>query len=258
MTTPATPHPAAPVVKNVALDNLKFVDAEDGSSIAEFTGIASAVGVLDRHNEIIEKGAFDATLKADGPTFVMLYQHDPGKPIGVIHLELDAKGNLVARGEINLDTELGRETHSLMRQGALKSMSIGFNIPEGGAVWDAKAGVLRILAVELWEVSVVTFPANPGATVDSVKHAFGIGPDDAKAGRVLSKANRSKIESAIEALQATLDADTPPKAGEEPDPDASKSSELDGKAPTLDPVELAGVKTLIAEMRAKFSERESA
>lgn len=248
MSIPVT-HPAAPVVKSFALDRIKLDEVADGASTAEFTGIASAVGVLDRHNEVIEKGAFDVTLKADGPTFVMLYQHDPSKPIGVIHLSLDASGNLVAKGEINLETELGREVHSLMKQGALKSMSIGFNIPEGGAVWDAKAGILRILAVELWEVSVVTFPANPGATIDSVKHAFKLGPDAEKAGRVLSAANRSKLEAARDALTAVLEADQP----SDNETDAAK----DVKAPTLDPAELAGVKSFIAEVSAKYSERVS-
>lgn len=252
--TVTTAPPTAPVVKNLAFDDLQLKaveETENGANVAKFTGIASAVGVLDRHHEVIEKGAFDQTLKTDGPTFVMLYQHDPSKPIGVIHLSVDGSGHLIAEGEINLDVPLGRDTHALMKQGALKSMSIGFNIPEGGAVFDAKAGVLRILAVELWEVSVVTFPANPGATIDSVKHAFNLGPDTEKAGKVLSAKNAGLVQAAYDALGALLEAATP-AAGED-DPEAKLV-----QAPTIDPVELAGVKTLIAEMSAKFSERVSA
>jgi len=237
MTTPAL-HPAAPVVKHFPLE-VKAVDAESTATLGVFTGIASAVGVLDRHHEVIEKGAFDADLTENGATRVLLWQHDPGKPIGVIHLSTDQRGDLVAKGEINLETTQGREAYALLKQGAIGAMSIGFNIPDGGAAFDAKAGVLRILAVQTWETSLVTFPANPAAVVDSVKQAFGMPT------RTLSTGEREQIASTITRLQAALDADQP-------------REEKSLQAPNHDPVELAGVKELVALISRELSEGDPA
>lgn len=259
-------HAAAPLPtqgetrqKSFALSSLKLANTDEGEQPGRFTGIASAVGVLDRHGEVIETGAFDQTLAEKGSEFVLLWQHNPSQPIGVINLSTDARGDLVAEGDINLDTQLGREAYALLKQGAIKAMSIGFNIPEGGMKWDEDAKHLRILAVDLWETSLVTFPANPGAVVDGVKadedaldriHAAAHGIlERHKAGRVLSAANRSKLEAAVEACQAVLDADSPPDAGEK--------SASDAIGPPQNGCELAGVKTLIAEMSKTLIERAS-
>lgn len=238
--------------KSFSLDNVKLADVEDGERGGTFTGIASAVGVLDRHGEVIEKGAFDRTLRDLGSEFVLLWQHNPSQPIGVITLSTDTRGDLVAKGDINLDTQLGREAYALLKQGAIKAMSIGFNIPEGGMVWDENAKHLRITAVDLWETSLVTFPANPGAVVNGVKddtdaleriHAdAGAVCERVKAGRVLSAANVSKLEAARDALQAVLDA---AGLGEE-----AKSV----GAPFVDP-EWGGITTLAEEMRASLDRR---
>lgn len=251
------PAPLEHRTKSFELTSVKLANPDEGEADGTFTGIASAVGVLDRHGEVIETGAFDQTLAAKGPTFVLLWQHNPSQPIGVIHLSTDARGDLVAKGEINLDTQLGREAHALLKQGAIGAMSIGFNIPEGGMKWDEDAKHLRILNVDLWETSLVTFPANPGALVDGVKDDADaldrICSDAAaviarvKAGRVLSASNRGKLEAAVEACQAVLDADNPPSGGE-------KSADVVIGAP-LDPVELGGMKALIAEMSTTLETR---
>lgn len=215
MATPQIHH------KTCTLESLKFADDETGV----FTGIASAVGVVDRHNEVIEEGAFSAN-NLD-KSFPLLWQHNPSQPIGVVKFGLNAKGDLVVeRGEINLDTQAGKEAHSLMRQGAVQSMSIGFNIPDGGIQWDDTAKVARISAVKVWEVSLVTFPANPGAVITSVKELADTVRHEVKAGRVLSAANRSKIADAVDALNAVLDADAAEKRA--PVGHADSSPELDG------------------------------
>lgn len=235
--------------KSFTLDHLKL--ATDGEPDGTFTGIASAVGVLDRHGEIIERGAFDTDLATNGGRRVLLWQHNPSQPIGVIDLSTDQRGDLVAKGTINLDTQLGREAYSLLKQGAINAMSIGFNIPEGGVKWDDESKVLRILSVTCWETSLVTFPANPGALVDGVKHDADqldtiLATTDAilarvKAGRVLSAANRSKLEAAIAACQAVLDADTPPVT--------------DSIGPPPAPLEMGELKALITEMGADLDTR---
>lgn len=209
MSNPQQPN-LAPRVKRVEVTNLKASDAEQGV----FTGIASAVGVLDAHNEVIEAGAFDGNDLAK--TYPLLWQHDTRNPVGVVKFAVDARGDLIVeKGEINLDTQQGREAHSLMKQGAITKMSIGFNIPQGALKWDEEANIVRILSVDLWEVSLVTFAANPGADILDVKDAALAEAERLKAGKVLSAANRAKVADAITALQAVLDAaDAEKEAGD--------------------------------------------
>lgn len=226
------------VHKAFTLDALKFDDDEDGV----FTGIASAVGVVDRHNEVIEAGAFQNVDTAK--TFPLLWQHDPRQPIGVVKFGVNQRGDLVVeKGSINLDTQTGREAHSLMRQGAVDSMSIGFNIPQGGIQWDEDAKLARITSIDLWEVSLVTFPANPGAVITSVKELATLAAESVKAGKVLSAANRTKIEDARSALDAVLEADSKEK------------SEHVGH--TIDAHEIGGVKTVLAAWQEAIRTREN-
>jgi len=110
MTAPAattTPLPSTHRSKDFALE-LKSIDQEPVDGIASFSGIASAVGVVDHHNEVIEAGAFDETLATKGTTYPLLWQHRTDQPVGVITLSVDARGDLIGTGSINLDVQLGR------------------------------------------------------------------------------------------------------------------------------------------------------
>lgn len=241
MTQPHT----EPRRKSFELTNIKLAEPAEGEAPSgKFEGIASAVGVLDRHNEIIATGAFDRTLEDKGPTFVLLWQHDPGKPIGVINLSTDARGDLIGEGELNLDTQLGKEAYSLLKQGAVGAMSIGFNIPDGAAAFDQKSGVMHILAVDLWEVSLVTFPANPAAEVTGVKTALDLLVDEVKAGAVLSKKNKGLVTAARDALNDLLAA-----AGD----DAAGEKQTVGPDPAIGPI--LDAKRLIQEMRQTLTQR---
>ena len=91
----------------------------------------------------------------------MLWQHDPAEPIGLwLSLHEDAKGLRVS-GRLNPAVQRAREVEALMREGALDGLSIGFRVvkalPERGG--------RRLLALDLWEISLVTFPLQPGARV---------------------------------------------------------------------------------------------
>jgi HK97 family phage prohead protease len=149
--------------KAVACD-LKAVEA-DGS----FTGYASRFNVVDLGRDLVLPGAFKDSLGRRGARGIkMLFQHDPAEPIGVwLELREDAAG-LYARGRILPEVERGREVLALMRAGALDGLSIGFRTVEGRT--DAKSGVRRLSRVDLWEISVVTFPMLPEARVCAVKN----------------------------------------------------------------------------------------
>jgi len=123
-------------------------------------GYASLFWTRDLNDDVTAAGAFAESLAASGATGVkMLHQHDDAEPIGVWdEIVEDAKG-LFVRGRILRSTPRGRLVAALVEAGALDGLSIGFR-----QVKARQDGRLRVLGrVELWEVSVVTFPMLPGA-----------------------------------------------------------------------------------------------
>jgi hypothetical protein len=158
-TTPTTP---APELKFTALD-LKAVEP-DGS----FSGYASLFNKEDLGHDLILPGAFRDSLAQRGPAGIkLLFQHKPDEPIGIWEqLKEDARG-LYARGRLMLDVARAREVLALMRAGALDGLSIGFRTVAGRR--DAKTGIRRVAKVDLWEISIVTFPLLPEARVAHVK-----------------------------------------------------------------------------------------
>jgi HK97 family phage prohead protease len=153
----------------------KFAPAElseveaDGS----FCGYASLFGEADLSRDVVLPGAFKKSIGARGPGGIrMLFQHDPAAPIGVWQeIREDARG-LFVRGRLMPEVARAREVLALMRAGAIDGLSIGFRTVKGRT--DAKTGVRKLLEVDLWEISVVTFPMLPAARVSAVK---GVGAD---------------------------------------------------------------------------------
>lgn len=135
-----------------------------------FAGYASVFGALDSQNEIVASGAFRRTLaawQAKGGAPAMLWMHDPTEPIGLwLSLREDAKG-LCVEGRLALGTQKGREAYELLKLGALTGLSIGYRVVSSRADAKRKARVLE--DVELFEISLVTFPANDAARVSTVK-----------------------------------------------------------------------------------------
>jgi hypothetical protein len=133
-----------------------------------FEGYASLFGAEDLSGDIVERGAFAESLARRGPAGIrLLFQHDPAEPIGIWEeIREDARG-LFVRGRLLPDVARAREVLSLMQAGALDGLSIGFKPLM--AKRDARKGVRRILRVDLWEISIVTFPMLPGARISAVK-----------------------------------------------------------------------------------------
>jgi HK97 family phage prohead protease len=149
---------------------VKFV-ADKVASVGEtgvFEGYASLFGVADLGRDVVVPGAFAETLARRGAGGVrMLWQHDPGQPIGRwLSIAEDARG-LKVRGALNLAVARAREVHSLLRDGAIDGLSIGFRVERSRP----SAGMRRLEKLDLWEISVVTFPMHPGARVSAVKRA---------------------------------------------------------------------------------------
>jgi hypothetical protein len=134
---------------------------EDGT----FTGYGSVFGVKDSYDEIVVPGAFVESLSVRKPA--LLWQHRSGEPIGVFtEIEEDNIG-LKMTGRLALKTQRGQEAYELLKMGAVSGMSIGFQTREGS--YDKVSGVRTLKKVDLWETSLVTFPACDAARVQSVK-----------------------------------------------------------------------------------------
>ncbi|WP_036359537.1 HK97 family phage prohead protease [Microvirga sp. BSC39] len=144
---------------------LSGVDAE-----GVFEGYASLLGEADLGKDVVMPGAFRDSLKKRGAAQVrLLWQHDPAQPIGRwLSITEDLRG-LRVRGRLNLAVERARDIHALMRDGAVDGLSIGFRVERARA--ERPTGLRRLERLDLWEISVVTFPMLPGARVETVKQA---------------------------------------------------------------------------------------
>lgn len=131
-----------------------------------FEGYASVFGVVDQGMDVVERGAFAKSLGA-GRKVKMLWQHDMSQPIGVWDEIREDERGLYVKGRILKDVQKGAEAMALMRAGAIDSMSIGYRtieaIPEGGG------RIRKLMEVDLFEVSLVTFPMLPDAKITAMK-----------------------------------------------------------------------------------------
>jgi HK97 family phage prohead protease len=142
------------------------LSAVEGDGV--FEGYASLFGVADLGKDVVMPGAFADSLKSRAAGGVrMLWQHDPATPIGCwLSIEEDRRG-LKVRGRLSLAVERARDIHALMREGAVDGLSIGFRVERARA--ERPTGLRRLEKLDLWEISVVTFPMLPGARVEAVK-----------------------------------------------------------------------------------------
>ena len=131
-----------------------------------FSGYAAIFGNVDRDGEVIERGAFKEFIKNDDGKVVVLWQHNTKEPIGVADVSEDAKG-LRFEGSLVLDDATARKARAHMLAKSVRGMSIGFDTLKD----EIRDGIRHLKELRLWEISLVTFGANPVAGVDSVKQA---------------------------------------------------------------------------------------
>lgn len=131
-------------------------------------GYASLFGEIDQSRDMVMPGAFAVTLAQRGLRKIpMLFQHDPAEPIGIwTELREDARG-LFARGRLIPEVMRARELMALVESGAVDGLSIGYRTVKGRI--DPRSRVRRLYQVDLWEISIVTFPLLTGARVRAVK-----------------------------------------------------------------------------------------
>ncbi len=120
---------------------------------------------------MVMPGAFADSLARRGAAGIrLLWQHDPEQPVGVWTAIAEDGRGLRVRGQLNLRVARARELLALMRQGAVDGLSIGYRTVT--ARTEPRTGIRRLTRLDLWEVSLVTFPMLPQARVAAVKSAF--------------------------------------------------------------------------------------
>ena len=147
-----------------------YHDEEESKEYGLFEGYGSVFGNKDLGNDVIEKGAFTKSIKRRTNKGVkLLYQHKSDMPIGVFDEIREDDHGLVVKGRLALKTQAGAEAYELLKMGALDGLSIGFRVNPSEVSYDKRNNKRIIKEVDLMEVSLVTFPMNPQATVRSVK-----------------------------------------------------------------------------------------
>ena len=216
------------------------VGALDGEG-RTLEGYAAAFNNVDRVKDIIHPGAFAKTISERGNKTRLLWQHDSKEVIGKpVELREDDRG-LFLRAIIS-DTAKGRDALALLKDGAVDSMSIGYEVVASDFEQKDGETIRNLREIKLHEVSLVTFPANEEAVVTAVKQDDAAEPEE-KAGRVLSSKNRAllskcrtELGEAIKALADLLDATDPEQQTREPE-ETSEEPEAPGKQAAPDTIE---------------------
>lgn len=149
-------------------------DVKSLDETGTFSGYASVFDNKDSAGDVVRKGAFAKTLAEwaqKGRLPPMLWQHERKNPIGYFSLMKEDDKGLYVEGKLLIDDIAQAKTaHALLKNKVLGGMSIGYRVEM--YEYDRVADVFNLTEIKLFEVSLVTFPANERATVDSVKHGL--------------------------------------------------------------------------------------
>jgi len=223
-------------INKIETASLEFNFLKDANALQanEFEGMASVFDtpIMAWTPTVIEKGAFKKTLKEKFANrgvldrVKILLNHNPDIAIGRPTLLEETSDGLLMRGRIS-ETAAGKDALTLMRDGVMDSLSIGFDpIKFNYQEHEDKQLWRHIQEIRLWEVSVVTMPANPAALITDINSldeesldtifeslaALPLGKiAEAHVGKVLSSKNKKLISDAVAALQALIAAAEPPE-----------------------------------------------
>lgn len=148
---------------------LEIKALDDSSGV--FEGYGAVFGNIDSYGDIITRGAFQNYLAGNKSSDVkLLWQHNSDEPIGVYDDIYEDENGLYVKGRLLInDVEKAKECYALLKAGAISGLSIGYTVNQNGSKIGSD-GNRYLSDLKLWEISVVTFPANPEANVDSVKN----------------------------------------------------------------------------------------
>lgn len=177
----------------------------------EFEGYGSVFGVEDSYSDVVVKGAFQKSLSSwaeKGRLPSLLWQHKMSEPIGIYTEMKEDDHGLYVKGRLLIDDDpLAKRAYAHAKAGSLGGLSIGYILKDWE--YDSSKGVYLLKEIDLWEVSLVTMPANDEARISEVKSLLEKGetPSPTKIERALrdvgftrsqAKAFMSKGYSAID------------------------------------------------------------
>jgi uncharacterized protein len=140
----------------------KIAEVKSGNVDSTFSGYASVFNCIDSYGDVILPGAFKGSLSA---RVELLWQHNPAEPIGkVLELRETVKG-LFIRAKLVLGIARAKEVNEMLKEGIIDGLSIGFEAED----FFYKEDNRYIKTAKLWEISLVTFPANDAARVIDVR-----------------------------------------------------------------------------------------
>lgn len=197
----------------------KDINEEEGT----FTGYASTfTSQPDSYGDVVDKGAFKKTIKENRNRIKVLWNHDRYEPIGKpVEMAEDDYGLLV-KGKLTLGVQRAREVLALMKDGVINEMSIGYDTIAEKWEGEKPNRVRHLKELKLFDVSPVTYAANPTAVILDAKAAEN----------ALTHNDIEPVREAVKAIQALLERyegkqepsdDTPEP---ETDPEAAKLDEL--------------------------------
>lgn len=169
------------------------------SDTGAFTGYGSVFGVKDSYSDIVIKGAFANSLnkwKEKGRLPALLWQHKMDEPIGYYTKMVEDDNGLYLEGQLLIDDDpLAKRAHAHMKAQSLSGLSIGYILNDYD--YDKEKSAFILKDIDLWEVSVVTFPANDEARIDNVKSIFESGdiPPPKEIERVLRDVGLSRTQA---------------------------------------------------------------
>jgi HK97 family phage prohead protease len=129
-----------------------------------FAGYAALFDTVDRGGDVIRRGAFSRAVADGAKGLPLLWQHQQSAPIGRIeHIAEDARGLRVI-GRLTPHAKPAADAAALLRDGAIGGLSFGYRV----RAKQHRPGGRELTDLDLVEVSLVTFPMQPGARVHAV------------------------------------------------------------------------------------------
>ena len=165
----------------------------------EFEGYGSVFGVEDSYSDVVVKGAFQKSLSfwaENGRLPSLLWQHKMSEPIGIYTEMKEDDHGLYVKGRLLIDDDpLAKRAYAHAKAGSLGGLSIGYILKDWE--YDSSKGVYLLKEIDLWEVSLVTMPANDEARISEVKSLLEKGetPSPTKIERALRDVGFSRSQA---------------------------------------------------------------
>lgn len=179
----------------------------------------------DSYGDIIKPGAFTETIKKreeSGHPFPLCFNHDFSSIIGAVNSITDTEKGPYIEATF-LDTELAQDVRKMLQSGAIYQFSFAYDVLgwEEPNEEQKKKGIFNILTkLEVFEISVVTVPANQNAVATEVKSV----EPETKQGRRNSQKDAEVIKQIRDLAQSLLDSEDEDKPTQEDD---AKSAEAE-------------------------------